>query len=71
MKTYYKQNGVNCLKVIKSVIQFWGNNAKGIKAFYLGNILKYIIRAPYKGDYKKDLDKAIDYLEKLKNEISR
>jgi len=31
--------------------------------FCLGNAIKYIARAPYKGKEKEDLRKAIEYLE--------
>lgn len=31
--------------------------------FCFGNVLKYILRAPYKGDAIGDYSKAIDYLE--------
>lgn len=33
--------------------------------FTFGNVLKYILRADYKGDPIGDLNKAIDYLRKL------
>lgn len=31
--------------------------------FCLGNVVKYILRAPFKGDYAGDMEKALDYLE--------
>lgn len=62
---YYYQNGVDCLDVISDVLDFW--QAKGDDAFYLGNVIKYVMRAPYKNDFGGDIDKAIDYLNKLKD----
>ena len=47
------------------VIESWGLN------FSLGNVIKYTLRAPYKGKEIEDLEKAMWYLareiEKLKN----
>jgi len=40
------------------VIEDWGLN------FNLGNVLKYIGRAKHKGDYKKDLKKALFYIRR-------
>lgn len=31
--------------------------------FMFGNVLKYLLRAPYKGDRRGDLEKALTYLE--------
>ena len=39
------------------VIRAWG------LSFHLGNALKYIYRAPYKGHDVEDLKKAITYLQ--------
>ena len=33
-------------------------------AFHIGNVLKYISRAPHKGDIESDLNKALDYLHR-------
>lgn len=38
------------------------------ETFVRGNIIKYVMRAPYKGDELGDLEKALDY---LKMEIAR
>jgi len=34
--------------------------------FYLGNVIKYICRAPHKGTLDADIDKAIHYLKLYK-----
>jgi hypothetical protein len=44
------------------VIEEWGFG----EGFCLGNAIKYIIRAPYKGTEEKDLRKALWYLERLR-----
>jgi len=55
--THYSQvPGVECIEVTR-----WFN-------FSLGNAIKYIWRAGYKGDKAEDLKKAIWYLQ---NEIER
>lgn len=33
------------------------------ESFLRGNILKYVLRAPYKGDELADLEKAAEYLQ--------
>jgi len=33
--------------------------------FCMGNVLKYIIRAPYKGKYHEDMQKAAWYLKRI------
>ena len=45
-------SGVECIQVTEHM------------NFCLGNAIKYIWRAPIKGNYEKDLRKAIFYLER-------
>ena len=33
-------------------------------AFHIGNVLKYISRAPHKGDIENDLNKALNYMHR-------
>ena len=33
-------------------------------AFHIGNVLKYIARAPHKGNYIEDLEKAENYIHR-------
>jgi hypothetical protein len=55
----------SALEVI-DVIESWN------LCFHLGNAIKYIARAPYKGDVKSDLKKAIWYLQrKLELELEK
>jgi len=44
------------------VLEAWGLD----RDFYLGNVIKYVVRAGKKnpGKYKEDLEKAIVYLQK-------
>ncbi len=38
--------------------------------FSFGCVVKYLFRAPFKGDEVNDLQKALDYLERVKREIN-
>jgi hypothetical protein len=55
--------GDTTYEVIK-VIEAWGLNA----SFCLGNVIKYVARAPFKGNALEDLKKARWYLD---HEIQR
>lgn len=61
---HYNQ-GIEAIDVIES----WGLN------FSLGNCIKYVLRAPYKGKELEDLKKARWYLDReiqrIENENSR
>lgn len=50
---HYNQ-GIEAIDIIES----WNLN------FSLGNAIKYILRAPYKGSKREDIQKAIWYLER-------
>ena len=63
---YYKPHGTEAWDVIDSVLSFYGADLKGAEPFYIGNILKYLLRYKYKGQAQSDLDKLIRYVEKLK-----
>ena len=59
---YYAQYGLSPLSAMEGGLlsdeQYIG--------FLKGNVIKYVVRAGYKDDPVKDLDKAIDYLNHLK-----
>lgn len=56
---YIGKDGMECRKIIK---------AFGL-SFELGNAIKYILRCEKKGNKKKDLQKAIRYLQWEVDEI--
>tara|TARA_R100000805_G_C3601939_1_gene102577 strand:- start:403 stop:615 length:213 start_codon:yes stop_codon:yes gene_type:complete len=59
---HYKQGEIECIDAIKSAL---GDSFK----FYLqGNAMKYLWRHQHKGKIVEDLDKAIWYINKLKEE---
>jgi len=50
-KHYFHPSGIEAIQITK------------FETFLRGNILKYILRAPYKGEELQDLLKAQQYLE--------
>ena len=66
---HYTYGKYECIDVIKDITE--GNEAKGIEAFCLGNVLKYLWRYKHKNG-TEDLKKAMWYLERLikENEIN-
>ena len=68
-KHYQGPSGMSCADFIRDVI-----GPEGMKHFWRGNAMKYIYRAGTKGgqcDFKKDISKAIDCLQRLLNEDYR
>lgn len=66
---HYTYGKLECIDVIKEITD--GNDAIGIEAFCLGNVLKYLWRYKHKNG-TEDLKKAKWYLERLirENEIN-
>ena len=55
--SHYRNGSIEPIDVIKDM---------GLeKGFYVGNIIKYVMRHDHKGTPKKDLNKAMDYLKML------
>lgn len=62
---YYNPHGIEAWEVIEKALAFYGGDLNSSEAFYIGNILKYVLRYPYKGQKESDLEKAITYLGRL------
>ena len=60
--SHYTYGKLECIDVIREVTN--GNDAIGIEAFCLGNVLKYLWRYKHKNG-TEDLKKAMWYLERL------
>ena len=64
--TYYNSNGmspINAMKVgLVSKEEYIG--------FLKGNVIKYVVRCGKKDDAVQDIDKAINYLNMLKEQFS-
>lgn len=55
---HYNQGGVEAIDAIKAAL-----GEEGFLAFCHGSALKYLLRAKYKDDYAKDLNKATVYIQ--------
>lgn len=53
---HYTEGGIEVIDIIET--KGFHNN------YYLGNVLKYVLRSPYKGKELEDLKKARYYLER-------
>ena len=59
---HYKQGDIECIDAIKSCL------GDGFKFYLQGSAIKYIWRHEHKGKPIEDLDKAIWFLNKLKEQ---
>lgn len=62
--SHYNQGGVECIEAIKSATE----GLNGFEGFCTGNALKYLWRWKHKNG-TEDLDKAVWYINRLKEEI--
>lgn len=60
-KSHYKINGVDLIQSMKQGLV----SREEYVGFLKGNIMKYVVRCEYKNDVFSDLDKAMDYLNRL------
>lgn len=62
-KHYFHPSGIEAIEITRH------------ESFLRGNIIKYVLRAPYKGTELQDLEKAAVYLaweiERVRNEIQK
>lgn len=61
---HYTQGGIECIEAVKAAT----TGLNGIEAFCTGNAIKYLFRWKHKNGVE-DINKAIWYLERLKNEL--
>ena len=62
--SHYTRGGIECIDAIKASM-----SAEAFHGFLQGNAMKYIWRHSFKGKPVEDLDKAMWYLTRLRNEI--
>lgn len=62
---HYNQGEYETIDVIEDVIQFYD----GAHAYNVGNIFRYVSRAPHKGEMLEDLKKAQWYLNRLVKQV--
>ena len=58
--SHYKHLPVEVIDIIEPTIK---NYPRAI-GYHIGNVIKYVLRAPFKGNMKKDLEKARFYLDR-------
>lgn len=63
---HYTRSGIECIDAIDSVTSGYERPGHG---YYAGQVLKYIWRAPFKGHYLQDLEKAQWYLNRLVKKV--
>lgn len=61
---HYRQGGIECIEAIKASM-----SEEGFRDYLKGNVMKYIWRYEHKGKAIEDIEKAIWYLNKLKDEL--
>ena len=57
---HYTQDNIEVIEFIEQVVQHYPPT----EAYHIGNAIKYIARAPHKGSYIEDLEKAENYLHR-------
>ena len=60
MSEHYNVNEIEVIRFIEQVTKDYPSEI----AFHIGNVIKYIARAPHKGNYIEDLEKAENYLHR-------
>jgi hypothetical protein len=61
---HYRQGGIECIEAIKASM-----SQHGFRDYLKGNVMKYIWRYEHKGKAVEDIEKAIWYLNRLKDEL--
>ena len=57
---HYTKDNIEVIDFIEQVTKHYPTP----EAYHIGNVLKYIARAPHKGNYIEDLEKAENYLHR-------
>ena len=57
---HYTKDNIEVIDFIEQVTKHYPPT----EAYHIGNVLKYIARAPHKGNYIEDLEKAENYLHR-------
>jgi len=58
--TYYDEGGIETLDIIKAKL-----TKDGYRGYLLGNLVKYVCRANYKGAFYRDIEKVKIYASEL------
>lgn len=60
--SHYTQGGIECIDAIRAAL---GSYTDPVDAWLVGQVIKYLWRAPLKGKYDEDIRKAQFYLNRL------
>jgi len=60
-QAHYVKMPVEPIKVIRGIL-----SPEQLKGFYWGSAIKYLLRAPYKGQYDTDMEKMQVYVRWMK-----
>lgn len=65
---YYFHNGIWARNIIEQVMDYYDSLIPAKDIGYIWQILKYLLRFPFKGNRNSDLDKIIEYIKMLKED---
>ena len=66
--SHYTHGGVECIDAITSAISSYEDS---VDSWLVGQVIKYLWRAPLKGKYEEDIKKAQFYLNRLVEKIDK
>lgn len=66
--SHYTSGGVECIDAITSALSSYEDS---VDSWLVGQVIKYLWRAPLKGKYDEDIKKAQFYLNRLAEKIDK
>lgn len=66
--SHYTHGGVECIDAITSALSSYEDS---VDSWLVGQVIKYLWRAPLKGKYEEDIKKAQFYLNRLVEKINK
>ena len=66
--SHYTSGGVECIDAITSALSSYEDS---VDSWLVGQVIKYLWRAPLKGKYEEDIKKAQFYLNRLVEKIDK
>ena len=66
--SHYTSGGVECIDAITSALSSYEDS---VDSWLVGQVIKYLWRAPLKGKYEEDIKKAQFYLNRLVDKINK
>lgn len=66
--SHYTHGGIECIDAITSALSSYEDS---VDSWLVGQVIKYLWRAPLKGKYEEDIKKAQFYLNRLVEKINK